>query len=527
MKLAYRSLLQEFRAVMGTFDDDMTQHKYKLLRALTEHRPPMYLMAEYQELLLFAAAYPDSPEYLNAVIEAFDRLATYRNKAAGRRDLENTGLPCTDTVAHFSYELLQWMQSNTRCRLSLASLRDKGSQLNHILHMTLPAVEKHLTLAGYSNKELFGELGIHSRDRLHFLLNELRKLKQAEVRDYCLEQLDIDVRISPTTREFSKAFNRIGNRHPFYHHALLKQFDSNTLINTPLPDPNKLKPGSRNTLIKVIRHDLALLQRETDPSTYLSAPTLRLYALERGISVALYGMTRDRQLPCESYVGYTLFKNGFPAAYGGGWIFGSYALFGINIHDAYRGGESGYVFCQLLRVYRQVFGIRYFEVEPYQFGKDNPEGIDSGAYWFYYRYGFRSIDPTLQKLAAKEYTRIKADHQYRTRKHILRQFTKSNCALNLGTSVPPNVEEYTSRITEMINRNFDGDRNAAAAYCIKRFKALTNMRITHRPTLEEMALLHSAMRIRSSRKTQLLAEMVKIKPADPYRYQELLRQFLK
>jgi hypothetical protein len=42
-------------------------------------------------------------------------------------------------------------------------------------------------------------------------------------------------------------------------------------------------------LAMVIRYDLALLQRETDPATHMDIPTLRLYHLERGISVAVYG----------------------------------------------------------------------------------------------------------------------------------------------------------------------------------------------------------------------------------------------
>lgn len=89
-----------------------------------------------------------------------------------------------------------------------------------------------------------------------------------------------------------------------------------------------------------------------------------LYELERGVTVAIYGMIPERQLPLESYVGFTLFKNGLPAAYGGAWIFGEYANFGINIFESFRGGESGYMMCQLLRVYKQVFNISFLKSKP-------------------------------------------------------------------------------------------------------------------------------------------------------------------
>ncbi|MBK9983286.1 MAG: hypothetical protein IPP15_12935 [Saprospiraceae bacterium] len=62
--------------------------------------------------------------------------------------------------------------------------------------------------------------------------------------------------------------------------------------------------------------------------------------------------------------------------------------------NPFRNGESAFILAQLLRVYKHVFKLSYFEVEPYQFGLDNPEGIASGAFWFYYRFGFRPLTPS-------------------------------------------------------------------------------------------------------------------------------------
>lgn len=154
---------------------------------------------------------------------------------------------------------------------------------------------------------------------------------------------------------------------------------------------------------------MALTDRETDPITYMDTNQVWLYEMNRGISIAIYGMYPDRQLPLQSYIGYTLFKNGIPAAYGGAWLFGKRADFGINIFEPFRGGESGYIMCELLRLYRSVFNISYFEVEPYQYGLDNPDGIATGAFWFYYRFGFRPLSKELAKIAAAEYSKISTD----------------------------------------------------------------------------------------------------------------------
>ena len=41
-----------------------------------------------------------------------------------------------------------------------------------------------------------------------------------------------------------------------------------------------------------------------------------------------------------------------------------------------------------------------FVVKPYQFGKGNPEGLKSGAFWFYYRLGFRPVRDDIREQAA-------------------------------------------------------------------------------------------------------------------------------
>ncbi len=195
---------------------------------------------------------------------------------------------------------------------------------------------------------------------------------------------------------------------------IVKKFDVAGLIDTPLPAPRAMSPAERDEAILVLKNTMALTVRETDPCTYLEPGSLRIVDLERGLACAIFGMTPDRQLPLESYVGFTLFKNGLPVAYGGSWIFGPRAAFGMNIFEPYRGGESGTMMAQVLRTYRQTFRVDYFEVDAHQFGLDNPDGIASGAYWFYHRHGFRSIAATLDALAASEKARIERRPGYRS-----------------------------------------------------------------------------------------------------------------
>lgn len=103
------------------------------------------------------------------------------------------------------------------------------------------------------------------------------------------------------------------------------------------------------------------------------------------------------------------FKNGIPVSYGGGWILGTSCKIGVNIYPAFRKGESAWMFCQVLRLYHQNFKVSYFYVNPYQFGKGNPEGLKSGAFWFYYRLGFRPVQTDINVLSKTEWKKINTD----------------------------------------------------------------------------------------------------------------------
>ncbi len=254
--------------------------------------------------------------------------------------------------------------------------------------------------------------------------------------------------------------------------------------------------------------------------------SLSYFELERGISIAFFTMIPERQLPVESYVGYTLFRNGYPAAYGGAWILGPRALFGINVFDWFRGGESGYILCQLLRTYRQVFSIEYFEVEPYQYGLGNPEGIESGAFWFYYKYGFRPLDAKLEKLAANEQKKIKTVKEYKTSKDTLERFTESNIALQLGHSIPIAMWQIRMQITEMIHKKFKDNRAEAEKQCVENFRLKTIFKREldkhQMKVMTDVALMAEAFEWNSENIFRLLEQMVLEKPKDVYAHQKIL-----
>ncbi|MFO1316643.1 MAG: hypothetical protein U1F58_13655 [Burkholderiales bacterium] len=54
---------------------------------------------------------------------------------------------------------------------------------------------------------------------------------------------------------------------------------------------------------------------------------------------------------------------------------------------------------RILRAFHTLYGSGRFVVNPYQFGAGNAEAIASGAFWFYYRLGFRPAHALTRALA--------------------------------------------------------------------------------------------------------------------------------
>lgn len=527
--------LNKFKKVAGLFDSESNALKLQLLKQMQGCKlEKNKSLLVYFDLLQFTCAYPYDSKILAAAEKELARLTKFCQQTKNKDDnfFLNSGLPFSHILMGFSHDCLHWLLKHPHCKTTLDRYENPKFELNDALRLTLPSLEMSETAAGHDNDELLEALMISEKDKLPFLLGQFDKFNRSPfAKDFLFEGLDIYVKITPTNKAFSKAYNRVKVPEVFLHPELIKRFDHIALLNTALPQPKTMDSAQLKTAIDVVKNSMTLTLRETDPITFMDEKSFRIYELERGISIAIYGMVPNRQLPLESYVGYTLFKNGFQAAYGGGWVFGERSLFGINISESLRGGESGFILCQLLRVYRQAFGVNYFEVEPYQYGADNPEGIKSGAFWFYYRYGFRPLDKKLAALATNESKKISARKGYRSPASVLEKFTDSNIGMNLGNKVPVTVAEMTKKVKKMITVKFKGNRSEAVNRCMINFQQKTGnteyMNHDERQVMFEVALLSEALNVTDKHKLETLVKMINTKPYDLYAYQNLLLDFLK
>lgn len=535
MRNSFKSLLHTLKENANRFDPLSLETKFQCLKELSKMTLPVSKdLITYFETLLFITAYPADIKQLLFAEKELMRITRYLkvNRKSQSKLFDNSGMPFTSTITRFSHDGVRWLLAHPHCNVTLNSFESPTLQLNEVLRLTLTSLEKSETTAGHSNQGLLDTLLVPEKQRLRFIIDQHGRLDHLPyVKDHFYDRLELFVRVMPNDKLFSKAYNRLPYLSTYFNQELLKKFEIKEILNKSLPVFMEMPETEKERVISVIKNSMAVTGRETDPTTFMEESSLRIYHLERGISVAIYGMIPSRQLPLESYIGFTAFKNGFPVAYGGAWVFGERANFGINIFESFRNGESAFILAQLLRVYKHVFKLCYFEVEPYQFGLDNPEGIASGAFWFYYRFGFRPLDLTLRQKAKEEYEKIKTKKGYRTSHKTLIHFTESSIGLKLSRSVPPAVVDITGTVTRMIQRVYNGDRFLAESECRTKFLMKTNIHSTRdeyeNQTLTEVALWARAMNIKDTRRLDILAQMITTKSKDVYAYQDLVINFFK
>ncbi len=474
-----KTAIANLKELVSFYDENSAVKKKELLIECSKIKLSSKKTIEsYHDCLLFLLGYPENEELYLLAKKELERLAESVKKLPKQifEQLERTGISYTQTQAANSYTLIKWLLKIYPGQVALHSLDEEGVHPKDVLRYALSEMEFEFAFSEKLNSLKWLEHAAGSKNKkdvLVWLIESFERIDASDlIKDQLFESLKIYISVIPTSKELSKGFGNLSFHKNYYHKGLLKRFDERELINKKLPAPKKLSDVEKNKIIEKARVALFLLNRETEPVVYCNADGLLFYELEHGLSIALFSMLPERRLPLESYIGFMMFKNGYPMAYGGGWLFGRRSLIGVNIFESFRGGESAFVFCQLLRSYKQSFGATYFEVEPYQFGKNNPEGLKSGAFWFYYRFGFRPVDAELNTLALKEAEKIQTTKGYRTPIETLKRFTNSNLAVNFDTAIQPlNPSAISEYITEQIKNQFKGNRTAAEKFCLNKLKA--------------------------------------------------------
>ncbi len=416
------------------------------------------------DALLFAIAHPPDAACREAAETALAALATRLEgyeRLASR--LQNSGLAGTAVVSEFSLPVVRALAASEGARLAHDSTdADLALTQLFVREALLPPEREHLEREQHPLDRWLTRHAPPAK-RLPLLLSWIASSTRDErMQELLFAALRVFVRWDLTASSWSLTRARGLPRPAHYAADRPKSVRLEDWVAKPLPRAARLSPGEAAHLLATARGVLACLLREVDTVTYGSPEGVTLFRLERGIDIALFGMRPCYRLALESYFGYMAFRNGVPAAYGGTWMFGHRCKIGINIFPFMRGGESALILAQLVRTYAGRYGPDVFLVEPYQIGQGNPDGIRSGAFWFYYRLGFRPVQAPLAALAADAYARLQAGE--RTPVTVLRKLADADLRWVVpgGTTAPlPDPYSVNRALTRWIDRHHAGDRIAA------------------------------------------------------------------
>ena len=452
-------LLSQLFSLRNQYGEKITTRKLNLLTTLSNEKLKTKKAIQlWYENLLFLLAYPDNRSVYQLASLALEQLEGYIQSHENiKTRLFNSGITNTRLCAAFGFEIVKWLRKKYPNEVSLSSFEADEGTIQSILSAVMPKVESEILQDGNSDWKLWLKFkkGKDMLDKLIAIFDESDI--RPEVKDELWSAIGINVEINFSSH-LSLPPSLIT---PYYHHSLVRKksvLKSNDIKATKVV----LTEGQAERVIECGRMILVRHLREIDPISFTAVPLITYYRLPRGLSIALMGMIPERRHPIDSYMGYVVFKNGLPVAYAGSWILFDSGRIGLNIFPAYRGGESQYIFQQVLKLHGTVYHLNRFTVDPYQIGKDNSDGIKSGAFWTYYHAGFRPIRQQQKQISETEASKIKSTKGYRTPTVILEKLADSRMEIVLKkTTVTFDATDISLIYARILKEQWNNDRKLA------------------------------------------------------------------
>ncbi len=364
---------------------------------------------------LFDAAFP---------VSADARSAALRNASAG------------PVHYSFSFPVARWLARRCPGELTIdwGEFEDT-SRLDELLAQLLHPAETDYFDSGWASTEewvAMASAGFAGTD-FDWLMAQLDHRRMQRVWNQLYDAADIPLRWELAASRFAKARNRLRPS------AVVTREDGmrtrprwpKRAIMEPLDDIELLPPRKGQRLIDIAMASLAARYRETYHFNYANPAEVYLADVGCGVRVAVFGLLPEHRFPLECTMGYLLLANGVPIGYGGASALFRQVNTGINVFDEFRRSEAAFLWTQVMRVYHALTGCTRFIANAYQFGGDNTEALRSGAFWFYYRLGYRPVDAAVRALANSESARMRGDNKYRSSVKTLRELARCDMHLTL------------------------------------------------------------------------------------------------
>jgi hypothetical protein len=350
-------------------------------------------------------------------------------------DFDTSGIAATTMQDTLSFDVAQWLSQRFPRNVDIAwedhwqdyeSERARGS----LWPRFIPLLEEDADVEADIPWQQWLDAARGREQPLPWLLHRFAQLplpprQRAELYD----SLRLPIRWRLDNLKLSRTRNFARPRSFFFHRAPLIQRSQVSLADElaqPAPKLERLSPAAGEQVMHAIREIMVVRYRELYGTTLGDPRSVVRADLGRGVVMHFWGLPPSRRLPLRAYVaGYTL-KNGVPINYIEAIGLCEWIEVGFNTFYTYRQGETAWIYAQALRCLCALTAARCISIYPYQIGQNNDEAIDSGAFWFYRKLGFRPGRLDLLGLCEREEKRIAANPKYRTPPRTLKRLAEAH-----------------------------------------------------------------------------------------------------
>jgi hypothetical protein len=444
-------LLDELEGAKGRFGRGQVAHVAKVIGQLSRVQfDDLRELIRFHECLLFLRAFPQGALVVARVESALksfrarvERLAAANADMSVFDDFDTSGIAGTTMQDTLSFDVAQWLVRRIPHNVEVAweeywddyqAERARGYGWPRFI----PLLGEDADVEANIPWSRWLEAARGRRNALPWILERFAELPMpGRQRSELYDSLRIPIRWRLETLKISRTLNWRRPKRFYFHDGPLIQRSEVSLereFARPAPKLEKLSLAGGEAVMKAIRKVMVVRYRELYGTTLGDPRTVVRADVGRGVVMHFWGLPRERRLPLRAYIaGYTL-KNGVPINYIEAIGLCEWMEVGFNTFYTYRQGETAWIYAQALRCLSALAGMKCISIYPYQIGANNEEAIDSGAFWFYRKLGFRPGRSDLQELCVREEKRIAADSKYRTPRRTLKRLAEAHMFYEVETA---------------------------------------------------------------------------------------------
>jgi hypothetical protein len=420
--------LEAFKRAFGTGEHAALPGSLRRLGRARFHDAESLI--RFHEALLFFRAYPPNAEVLRLADELLQlipkKIAQLRRAGADLTPFEEpdvSGIAGSAFSAGFTYEITRWLAEHHPRVIEIDWDGYDVALLGPLLRRLHPfANEDLLVEANIPYMDWFRAAKPEGGSDLRWLLS---KIDSAEL----FAQSKIFVRWQLGDGRATRTNGRLPGRvKPFFHaEPLIRRADVSLAreLQSPTLPIERLTHTAGEKILDFARETSAMRYRELHGFTFGDPARVLRAELGRGVEVYVFGVPPEHRLPLRAYHAGMFFKNGVPIGYIECLTLFEHMEVGFNLYYTFREGETAWLYARLLRLFHQLLGATCFAVDPYQIGHHNDEAVESGAFWFYRKLGFRPASRATVQLLESEESIMRAAAAHRTPARTLKRLAES------------------------------------------------------------------------------------------------------